>query len=71
MAPAWKDRPSWAVIATGDRAAGADLTRSMAERAGATITELGGSHVVMVSQPQAVAEVILQAVKATSAVPVG
>jgi pimeloyl-ACP methyl ester carboxylesterase len=70
-APAWKDRPSWAVIATGDRAAGADLTRSMAERAGATITELGGSHVVMVSQPQAVTEVILQAVAATSAVPVG
>jgi pimeloyl-ACP methyl ester carboxylesterase len=70
-APAWKDRPSWAVIATGDRAAGADLTRSMAERAGATIIELGGSHVIMVSQPGAVAEVILQAVAATSAVPVG
>jgi pimeloyl-ACP methyl ester carboxylesterase len=70
-APAWKDRPSWAVIATGDRAAGADLTRSMAERAGATITELAGSHVVMISQPQAVTEVILQAVAATSAVPVG
>ena len=29
-APAWKDRPSWAVVATGDKAAGADLTRSMA-----------------------------------------
>ena len=70
-APAWKDRPSWAVVATGDRAAGADLTRSMAERAGATITEIGGSHVVMVSQPQAVTEVILEAVAATSAVPVG
>ena len=49
----------------------ADLTRSMAERAGATITEIGGSHVVMVSQPQAVTEVILEAIVATSAVPVG
>jgi pimeloyl-ACP methyl ester carboxylesterase len=70
-APAWKDRPSWAVVATGDRAAGADLTRSMAQRAGATITEVVGSHVVMVSQPEAVTEVIVQAVEATSAVAAG
>ena len=62
--PAWKDRPSWAVVATGDRAAGADVTRSMAERAGARITEVDGSHVVMVSQPQAVTDVILEAVAA-------
>jgi pimeloyl-ACP methyl ester carboxylesterase len=70
-APAWKDRPSWAVVATGDRAAGADLTRSMAQRAGARITEVAGSHVVMVSQPEAVTEVIVQAVEAASAVAVG
>jgi pimeloyl-ACP methyl ester carboxylesterase len=68
--PAWKDRPSWAVVATGDRAAGTDVVRSMAERAGATITELEGSHVIMISQPQAVTEVILAAVAATSPVPV-
>ena len=61
-APAWKDRPSWAVVATGDKAAGADVIRSMAERAGATITEVEGSHVIMVSQPQAVTDVILEAV---------
>jgi pimeloyl-ACP methyl ester carboxylesterase len=60
--PAWKGRPSWAVVATGDRAAGTDVTRSMAERAGATITEVDGSHVIMISQPQAVADVILGAV---------
>jgi pimeloyl-ACP methyl ester carboxylesterase len=70
-APAWKDRPSWAVVATGDRAAGADLTRSMAQRAGASITEVVGSHVVMVSQPEAVTEVIVRAVEAASAVAVG
>jgi pimeloyl-ACP methyl ester carboxylesterase len=63
--PAWKDRPSWAVVATGDKAAGADVVRSMAERAGAKITEVEGSHVIMVSQPQAVADVILEAVAAT------
>jgi pimeloyl-ACP methyl ester carboxylesterase len=60
--PAWKDRPSWAVVATGDKAAGADVTRSMAERAGASITEVEGSHVIMVSQPEAVTGVILEAV---------
>jgi pimeloyl-ACP methyl ester carboxylesterase len=61
-APAWKDLPSWAVVATGDKAAGTDVIRSMAERAGATITEVDGSHVIMVSQPQAVTDVILEAV---------
>jgi pimeloyl-ACP methyl ester carboxylesterase len=62
--PAWKHLPSWAVVATGDKAAGADLVRSMAERAGATITEVEGSHVIMISQPEAVADVILDAVAA-------
>jgi pimeloyl-ACP methyl ester carboxylesterase len=60
--PAWKHVPSWAVVATGDKAAGADLVRSMAERANATITEVEGSHVIMISQPDAVARVILEAV---------
>jgi pimeloyl-ACP methyl ester carboxylesterase len=69
--PAWKHLPSWAVVATGDKAAGTDVVRSMAERAGATITELEGSHVIMVSQPQAVTEVILTAVAALTSVPVG
>jgi pimeloyl-ACP methyl ester carboxylesterase len=65
--PAWKDRPSWAVVATADRAAGTDVTRSMAERAGARITEVEGSHVIMVSQPQAVTDVIMEAVAAVGA----
>jgi hypothetical protein len=38
----------------------------MAKRAGATITEVQGSHVIMMSQPQAVTEVILQALDALS-----
>jgi pimeloyl-ACP methyl ester carboxylesterase len=64
--PAWKNLPSWAVVATGDKAAGTDVIRSMAERAGSTITEVEASHVVMVSQPQAVTDVILDALAATS-----
>ena len=42
----------------------------MAERAGAKITEVEGSHVIMVSQPDVVADVILEAVAAVGA-PVG
>jgi hypothetical protein len=64
--PAWKSSPAWAVVATGDKAAGADVIRSMAERAGAAITEAEGSHVIMVSQPGAVAEVILTAAAAVT-----
>jgi pimeloyl-ACP methyl ester carboxylesterase len=59
--PAWRSLPSWAVVATGDKAAGSDVVRSMAQRAGATITEVAGSHVIMISQPQAVADVVMQA----------
>jgi pimeloyl-ACP methyl ester carboxylesterase len=59
--PAWKSLPSWAVVATEDKAAGTDLVRSMAERAGATITDVKGPHLVMISQPEAVADVILTA----------
>lgn len=59
--PAWKSLPAWAVVPTGDRAAGTDVLRSMAERAGATVTEIAGSHAIMISQPQAVTDVILSA----------
>jgi pimeloyl-ACP methyl ester carboxylesterase len=62
--PAWRSRPSWAVVATGDKAVGTDLARSMAERAGATITEAEGSHVIMMSQPGTVAEVVMTAAAA-------
>ena len=61
--PAWKKLPSWAVVATGDKAAGADVVLSMAKRANADIVELEGSHVIMISQPQAVTDVILRALR--------
>jgi pimeloyl-ACP methyl ester carboxylesterase len=64
--PAWKHVPSWAVVATGDKAVGADVIRSMAKRAGASTTEVDGSHVIMISQPDAVTDVILQAVAVTA-----
>ncbi len=59
--PGWKTLPSWAVVATGDKAAGADLVLSMAQRAGSKIVELDGSHLIMISKPDAVTDVIRQA----------
>ena len=69
-APAWKTLPTWAVVATEDKAAGTDVVRSMAKHAGSTITEIQGSHVIMISQPKAVTDVILMAI-ATVTKPVG
>jgi pimeloyl-ACP methyl ester carboxylesterase len=65
--PAWRILPSWAVVPTGDKAVGSDAVRSMAERAQATIIELEGSHVIMMSKPQAVADVILTALEDVAA----
>ena len=70
--PAWKTLPSWAVVASGDKAAGADVLLSMAKRAGADILQIDGSHVIMISQPQAVADVIFKALASVAtAAPVG
>ena len=60
--PAWKTLPCWAVVATGDKAAGSDVLRSMAVRAGADLTEIEGSHVIMMSQPDVVTDVIRKAI---------
>jgi pimeloyl-ACP methyl ester carboxylesterase len=62
--PAWKTLPSWAVVGTGDNTIGPSGALLMAQRSGAEVTEIDASHVVMISQPQAVADVILAAVTA-------
>jgi pimeloyl-ACP methyl ester carboxylesterase len=54
----WKTLPSWAVVGKGDTAAGADVVRAMAERAGAKTTEVDGSHVIMMSRPDVVVSAI-------------
>ena len=61
---AWKTLPSWAVVGTEDRVIPPATQRSMAERAGATITEVAGSHVSMVSHPAETIAAILAAVEA-------
>lgn len=59
--PAWKHLPSWDLVATQDNAIHPEAQRSMAKRAGATTVEVAASHAVAVSQPEAVAGLIRQA----------
>jgi pimeloyl-ACP methyl ester carboxylesterase len=61
---AWKTIPSWAVVGTEDLVIPPAVQRSMAERAGSTITEVAGSHVSMVSHPSDTIDAILAAVAA-------
>jgi pimeloyl-ACP methyl ester carboxylesterase len=61
---AWKTLPSWTVVGTEDRIIPPDTQRRMAERAGATISEVAASHVSMVSKPRATIDAILAAVAA-------
>ncbi|WP_245749741.1 alpha/beta fold hydrolase [Palleronia marisminoris] len=60
---AWMTKPSWYVVATEDGAIAPDLLRSTARRIGAETTEVPGSHVVFLTQPEAVADVIDAAAK--------
>lgn len=61
--PAWKSLPSYFVYGDGDKNIPAQALGFMAERAGSkrTVVVKGASHVVMVSQPQVVADLIREA----------
>ena len=61
--PAWRSKPSWYLIATDDRMIPPLAQRTMAERTGATISEVPGSHAIYVSQPAAVASLITEAAR--------
>ncbi|MBK3577706.1 alpha/beta hydrolase [Streptomyces sp. MBT65] len=66
-AAAWKTKPAWALVAGADEAINPEVERFGAKRAGATIVELeGASHAVAVSRPKEVADLIRDAVRATS-----
>jgi pimeloyl-ACP methyl ester carboxylesterase len=60
---AWHTKPTWAVVTTDDHALSPDLQRWMYQRAGSKVTEIKASHVVYISQPEAVAKVIEDAAK--------
>jgi pimeloyl-ACP methyl ester carboxylesterase len=61
--PAWKSKPSWYLVTTEDRMIPPPAQRFMSKRAGATVVEVAGSHVVFISQPAVVANLIVQAAK--------
>ena len=61
---AWKTKPSWYIVATEDRTVQPDLERFLAKRMNATTYEVESSHVVMLSQPEFVLDVIRDAVAA-------
>lgn len=63
---AWRTRPSWAVVATQDRAIDPRLLRHQAERAGAEIVEVAASHVPFLTRPTEVADVIDRAARSLS-----
>jgi pimeloyl-ACP methyl ester carboxylesterase len=68
--PAWRSRPVWAVLPTADRCIDPGVHHFSYERMGATVTEIqGASHVVMISHPKEVAEVVMTAVRTCAVQP--
>lgn len=59
---AWKTLPSWFAIATGDHAIHPDEERFFAKRAGSIAVEIDASHSVAISQPEAIADLIRNAI---------
>jgi Alpha/beta hydrolase family len=65
--PAWREKPSWMVVAGEDRTINPDLERFYAKRANShTVEVAGASHSVYVSHPKEVADVIESAARAVS-----
>src|SRR5262245_42107967 len=64
--PAWRSKPSWYLVSTDDRMIPPEAQRAMSKRAGSTVVEAKGSHAVYVSQPKAVAEIIMKAAHAVA-----
>lgn len=60
---AWRSKPSWYAVSTEDRTINPDLQRFMSKRMGAKTVELRASHLSLLSQPDAVARLILDAAR--------
>ena len=59
--PAWRNKPSWYLVATGDKMIAPAMQREMAQRAGSKVVEVVGSHAIYISQAHAVASLIRKA----------
>jgi pimeloyl-ACP methyl ester carboxylesterase len=62
---AWRQKKSWALVASRDHNINPDLERTMAKRAASETIEVPGSHAVYVSKPEDVARLIERAAKAS------
>ena len=60
---AWRSKPSWYAVSTEDRTINPDLQRFMAKRMGAKTIEVKASHVSLISQPERIANLILEAAR--------
>ena len=58
---AWKTKPSWGIVSTEDKSIQPDIERYVYQRSGATVTEIKASHVVYMTHPKEVAQVIIDA----------
>ena len=58
---AWKDKPAYGLVATEDKSIAPEIQRNMYKRSNTKVTEIKGSHVIFMSQPKAVAKVIIEA----------
>jgi len=67
--PAWRDKPSWYLVASEDRTLRPDTQRDMAARAGVAVSEVGGSHFTPRVRPRAVADLVEQAVASITGAP--
>ena len=57
----WKSKPSWFILTTNDHTVHPDLQRWVSKRMEATVVEVESSHVLMLSKPDVVIEVIRKA----------
>jgi pimeloyl-ACP methyl ester carboxylesterase len=64
---AWRSKPSWYLVATADKMIPPEAQRAMSKRAGATVSEVKGSHAVYVSTPEAVVALIEKAAQGVKA----
>ena len=63
---AWRSKPSWYAVSTEDRTINPDLQRFMAKRMSAKTIEVKASHLSLLSQPDAITDLILEAAGQTS-----
>jgi len=62
---AWRTKPSWGLVSSADHTINPEVERYGYRRAGMTTVEVDSSHLVMLSHPKRVADLIHEAVRAT------